>query len=76
MNGTSRNRLLRDLRDKEARDAYVEGHVRSGVAFQIRAMRDAEGWSQEDFGRRMGNKQQAAIARLENPDYGRFSIST
>ncbi len=79
MNGNSRNRLLRDLQDKEARDAYVEGHVRAGVAYQIRAMRDTEGWSQRKLGQRMGSKPeaaQAAIARLENPDYGRFSVST
>ena len=79
MNGNSRDRLLRDLQDKEARDAYVEGHVRAGVAYQIRAMRDTEGWSQNELGQQMGHSSQsaqAAVARLENPDYGRFSVST
>ncbi|MCH9050721.1 MAG: helix-turn-helix transcriptional regulator [Proteobacteria bacterium] len=76
MNGTSRNRLLRELRDKEYRDAYVEGHVRAGLAFQIRALRESRNWSQEEVGRRAGNKLQSVIARLENPDYGKFSLST
>ncbi len=79
MNGNSRNRLLSDLQDKEARDAYVEGHVRAGVSYQIRAMRDTEGWSQKELGQRMGSTPQAAqaaVARLENPDYGRISVST
>ena len=79
MNGNSRDRLLRDLQDEEARAAYVEGHVRAGVAYQIRAMRDTEGWSQTELGQEMGNTPQAAqaaVARLENPDYGRFSVST
>ena len=79
MNGNSKNRLLADLQDEEARKAYVEGHVRAGIAYQIRAMRDSKGWSQKELGQRMGNAPQAAqaaIARLENPDYGRFSVST
>lgn len=76
MNGTSRNRLLGELRDKEYRDAYVEGHVRAGLAFQIRALRESRNWSQAEVGRRAGNKLQSVIARLENPDYGKFSLST
>ena len=76
MNGNSRNRVLNDLKDKEARDAYVEGHARAGISYQIKAMRDSRKWSQEDLGREMGDKPQSTIARLENPDYGRLSVST
>jgi len=76
MNGTSRKRLLEDLKNKEARDAYVGSHVRSGPAYQIRAMRNARGWSQGELGRLMGEKPQSTVARLENPDYGQFSMST
>lgn len=75
MSGKSDKRLLRELRDKDYRDGFVEGHVRTGLAYQIRALREARDWSQEELGKRLGTSQ-SVVARLENPDYGKFSLTT
>ena len=75
MNGRFEERLLTELEDKEYRDAFVEGHIRTGAAYQIRALRNARQWSQEELGARVGTSQ-SVIARLENPDYGKASLST
>ena len=75
MSGISK-RLLSDLRDKDARDVFVEEHVRTGPAYQIKTLRNAREWSQEELGHRMSDEPQSTISRLENPDYGRFSIGT
>ena len=75
MNGKFEERLLTELEDKEYRDAIVEGHIRTGAAYQIRALRTSRDWSQEELGKR-GDILQSGIARLENPDYGKFSLTT
>lgn len=62
---------------KEYREAFVAAHVRNGIAFQLRAMRNGRGWDQKELARVLGNeKLQSVVSRYENPDYGRFSVST
>lgn len=75
MNGSWTEALKKRFKNKEFRDAYVEEDLRTGIAFQIRLLRESQGLSQADLGRKAG-KAQSAVARLENPDYGRFSLST
>ena len=75
MNGRFEERLLTELQNKEYRDSFVEGHLRTGPAYQIRALRNARHWSQEELGKRIDTSQ-SAVARLENPDYGKFSLTT
>ena len=69
--------LLRELENREYRRGFVEGHAKDTIAFQIRQLRKAEGWEQRDLARELGNpKLQPMISRYENPDYGKYSITT
>jgi len=74
------NRLLRKfnkLRDKKYRDAYVRDHIRIGLPYQIRALREQEDrqWTQETLAIKAG-KHQNVISRIEDPDYGKLSLQT
>jgi transcriptional regulator with XRE-family HTH domain len=64
-----------EFENKEYRDAFVEENVRNGIAFQIRALRKRQQLSQGELGGRAGMAQNA-ISRLENPEYGKFTINT
>lgn len=67
---------LNRLHKKEFRDAYVRSHLTQGLPYQIRALRMQRGWSQQDLANKLGLKRQSAIARIEDPSYGKLSIST
>lgn len=71
-----RGQLIRGLRNKRVRDLFVAEHISEGVAFQIRAMREKRGWTQGELGERAGGMKQEQISVLENPNYGRPSLST
>jgi transcriptional regulator with XRE-family HTH domain len=69
--------LLNELENLEYREGFVEAHAQDTVAFQIRQLRKARGWEQKDLAEQLGNqKLQPMISRYENPDYGRYSITT
>lgn len=68
-------RILVEFPDKEFRDSYVESRVRNLVAYQIRALRDLKKWSQEEMATRLGVSQ-SVVSRLEDPEYGRLTITT
>jgi len=62
------------LEDEEYRRAYAED-VGTGLAFQIRMLREKHGWTQEQLAALTGKKQ-ATISQWENPDYGNYTLST
>jgi transcriptional regulator with XRE-family HTH domain len=64
-----------ELPNKEFRENYVAENVRRGLAYQIRALREARGWSPAEFARQAGLPQ-SNISRWENPTYGKFNLST
>lgn len=61
--------------DKAYRDAFTESMIRTGLAFQLRELRKRSGMSQKELGRLAGTTQNV-ISRLENPDYGSFTLKT
>jgi transcriptional regulator with XRE-family HTH domain len=72
----SRNSLIQRLRrGKAARAKFVESNVSKAIAFQTRALRDKEGWSQQSLAEKIGSNQNA-IYRAENPNYGKQTITT
>jgi transcriptional regulator with XRE-family HTH domain len=62
-------------KSKSYRDAYLTGHVRAGIAYQIQALREQGGLSQNAFAKKVGTTQ-SVISRLENPDYGKVTVQT
>lgn len=64
-----------ELPNKEFRENYVAENVRRGVAYQIRALREARGWTPAELARQAGLPQ-SNISRWENPTYGKFNLST
>lgn len=65
------------LKDPAFRHAYMADQVRLFIALQVRALREQQGrgWSQRELGEKMG-KAQSAVARLEDPDYGRLTLQS
>jgi DNA-binding transcriptional regulator YiaG len=70
MSGIRKN-IWKHLKDRVFREAYVEEHVRAGVAYQIKAMREARGWSQAQFAEKCG-KSQSKIPIMENSVFRLF----
>ena len=50
-------------------------HVQTGISYQSRTLRAQRGWAQKKLADVMG-KPQSVVSRLENPDYGKLSVST
>src|SRR6266508_285563 len=63
------------LKSKEYRDAYVLEHIKNGVAFQIRTLREDRDWTQGDLGDAMG-KPRNVISRIEDPNDGKTTLTT
>lgn len=76
MSASFSERLLNKLLGKKYRDAYVRENVRTGIAYQIRAMREQRNsMSQEALGKLL-DKPQSTVSRLEDADYGKHTLQT
>lgn len=71
MNGT----LISKLKDKTYRDNYVLEHLCTVLATQIQTLRHSQNLTQGELGKKIGTAQNV-ISRLEDPDYGKFSLQT
>jgi transcriptional regulator with XRE-family HTH domain len=70
-------KLVSELRDPQYRQMYVEANTKDTIAFQLRRMRLAREWEQKDVAAKLGNpKLQPMISRYEDPDYGRYSVTS
>lgn len=65
--------LREEFRDEESRYAYVEAHLNTSVAAQIKKFR-AE-MSQQELADKIGTKQ-SGISRLENANYSAWKVET
>ena len=73
---TVRRELLTQLqRGRHARAGMVAANLSEGIAFQIRATRDAQGITQAALAEATGMSQNN-ISRLENPEYGKHTVSS
>jgi DNA-binding XRE family transcriptional regulator len=59
----------------KARMTFVDSNLAKNLAFQIRSMRDCKNWNQEQLADRV-QMNQNAISRLENPFYGKPTLTT
>lgn len=67
--------MFDDFANKDFRDAFLGENIGTRLAFQIRALREKNKWSQPQLAEHAG-KPQSVISRLENPNYGKFTIKT
>ena len=76
MNLTSRYDLIQTLQvGPDVRSRFVESQLSKGLAFQLRSLRDLRDWTQEELAAKVGMPQNA-ISRLENPYYGKPTLTT
>lgn len=68
-------RFAEELNEKRMRDAYLSAQTRTKLVNQIRALREQRNWSQGEFARIL-EKPQSNVSRLENREYGKFSLKT
>jgi transcriptional regulator with XRE-family HTH domain len=67
--------VSRLIRNKKFRDSYSYELVRTGIPFQMRALREQRGWTQADLAEAIG-KPRSVITRLESPGYGKLSLKS
>ena len=72
---TKFGQIWKSLEDEEMRREF-NLDVDTGLAFQIRALREKNGWTQAQLGERAGGKRQKVISDWENPNYGRYSLQS
>lgn len=70
-----RRDLIKEFRDEEYRNAYVEEFLDSALAAQIKALRDARNLTQAQLAKLIGTKQ-SGVSKYENVNYSKWNIST
>lgn len=70
-----REQLIKSLATKEAREAFVEANLETGVSFQVRANRLRRRWSQNKLAELSGKKQ-PYIAKIEGPQHSLPNLQT
>lgn len=71
----TRDRLLGEFHDEEARREYADEFLDAAVALQIKTLRQQRDWTQQDLASRAGMKQ-SRISVMEQVDYSSWSVKT
>ena len=69
------HRIWESLHDEEYRDDWANEHINVGIAFQIRALREASELTQTQLAMRTGSSQ-PNVSDWEDPSYGAYTLST
>jgi transcriptional regulator with XRE-family HTH domain len=72
---SSDTQLAKELSDRETREQTVASQIRTGIPFQLRAMRERRKLTQERVAEMLETSQNA-ISRLENPKTSKPTIKT
>lgn len=72
---SSKKQLIEKLKDKEYRDLFVAEQIYSRLPLKMHILREQKGWTQKQFGEKAGMAQ-AWVSKLEDPNYGKLTIST
>lgn len=72
---STKDLIRRLMKGRDARVRFVDSHLSKGIAFQVQALRDKEDWSQQQLAGQLGSNQNA-VYRLENPNYGKQTLTT
>ena len=75
ISANDRREFLETIKDEEYRHEFAAENPGVALAFQINLIREARGWTQEELAKRC-DKAQETISRLEDPDYGRYTLKT
>jgi DNA-binding XRE family transcriptional regulator len=75
MTTNKREQIWESLNDPEYRHQFIEELINVGIAFQVKALRNRQNLKQEDLAKRLDVKQ-PLVSSWENPNYGRYSLST
>jgi len=67
--------MFNDFVNKKFRHAFLAENIKAGLAFQIRAIRERQKLSQPELAKK-ATKTQSVISRLEDPNYGSYTIRT
>ncbi len=76
MTSSLTKKIAKSLKDSEYRRAFLLERAKVDIAYQVRAMREKRDWSQAELGALAGGIPQTVISRIEDPNYGRMTLST
>ncbi|WP_429344059.1 helix-turn-helix domain-containing protein [Paraburkholderia sp. GAS42] len=62
------------MRSKAYRSAMSEANAGNRIATQVRLLRETAGLTQTQMAKKLGTRQ-SAIARMEDTEYGKFSVA-
>ena len=74
LRSTKPSKRLLKMRSKSYRDSISKENIVNRLSLQIKLMREKANLTQAELAKKLGTRQ-SAIARLEDPSYGKYSLS-